>query len=242
MTSEARVTILICAHDDAETLPTALDSALGQTLSAHAFEILVIDDGSTDRTPEVLREYACLDSRVEVERSDVNIGLAPACNLGLELISTPWFVRLDADDRFEPALLERQLVEAEAGYEMVTCDRFDQRPDGAREVRRCQGPGDVGSLVAIGTLFSVPRVRQVGGYRDLFWEEYDLYLLLLEAGSSWSHVAEPLVVYSVGGPDRLTSDADALEAGWEELRALWPDDVLSAHGIARERMPSYVFW
>jgi glycosyltransferase involved in cell wall biosynthesis len=241
VTSQPKVTVLICVHNDAETLPAALDSALGQTLSADAVVILVVDDGSTDGTPEILQEYTTRDSRVAVERRNENLGLVPACNLGLELISTAWFVRLDGDDRFEPELLERLLAEAQTGSEMVTCDRFDEAPDGTREVRRCSGPGDVGSLIAIGTLFSTPRVRQVGGYRDLFWEEYDLYLRLLEAGSSWSHVAEPLVVYTVGGSGRLTSDASALEAGWKELRGLWPDGVLSAHGITRERMTSYAW-
>lgn len=241
MTAAPAVTVLICTHNDAETLPAALDSALAQTLSAEAFEILVIDDGSTDGAPAVLSAYAGRDPRIRVERNEPNAGLVPSCNRGLGLIRTPWFVRLDGDDRFEPALLERLLEETASGAEMVTCDRHDEAADGSRELRRCAGAGDVGSLIAIGTLFSTERVREVGGYRDLFWEEYDLYLRLLEAGCSWRHVSEPLVVYCVGATTRMTSNAAALEAGWKELRALWPDDVLSAHGVTRERMPSYAW-
>jgi hypothetical protein len=106
-------------------------------------------------------------------------------------------------------------------------------PDGSRVRRSLDGPLDIALLVAAGTLFPSQLVRELGGYRDLFWEEFDLYLRLLESGQvRTAHVAEPLYAYTVGAHGRMTSSDDAADRGWAELRELWPAEVLERYGLA----------
>jgi glycosyltransferase involved in cell wall biosynthesis len=225
------VTVLLCTYDDAETLPAALDSTLAQTLARERFEVLAVDDGSTDGTPAVLDAYR--EQGVEVVRLARNAGLPAAANAGLERIANPFFVRLDADDEFEPELLEA-LLEAAATEDanLVYPDRREIADDGSERIVRLGAEPVVGLMVAAGKLLPTGLVQQLGGYRDLFWEEIDLYLRLLESGEvKTAHVPRPLYRYNVGRTGQMTSDAAAVEHGWEELRALWPADVLARHGL-----------
>jgi glycosyltransferase involved in cell wall biosynthesis len=230
------VSVLVCTYDDGSTLPGALSSALDQTLPRENYRIVVVDDGSNDATPELLEAYVTTHG-VEVLRLPENRGLPAAANAGLEVIETPFFVRLDADDAFEPELLESVLFEAaRTGANVVYPDRYEVTPDGAKRLVKMPAVQEAGSIVAAGKLLPTALVRSLGGYRDLFWEEIDLYLRLLESGECrTAHVARPLYRYSVGSEGRMTANASALSAGWRELREIWPEDILARHGLEAAR-------
>lgn len=225
-----RVTVLVCVHDDEETIEAALEGALDQTVPRSVYDVLVVDDGSDDRTPELLDPFR--PRGVDIVRIDANKGLVSACNTGLALISTPFFVRLDGDDTFEPALIERLLGASELeGANVVSTDRWEVSA-ATSAPKRLSGKPAVSELVAAGVLLPVGLVRELGGYRELFWEEYDLYLRLLESGRArFAHVPEPLYRYRVGELGQLTSDPQAVERGWTELEALWGRPTLARHGL-----------
>src|SRR5205085_12281744 len=88
------VSVLLAVHDDARFVRTAVESVLRQTL--RDLELVVIDDASTDDTPDVLA--AVRDARVVVERNQRQLGLAASLNRGLERASGQYVARLDADD------------------------------------------------------------------------------------------------------------------------------------------------
>jgi glycosyltransferase involved in cell wall biosynthesis len=228
-----RAAVLVCAHNEEATVADALDSALDQTASRESYRILVVDDGSTDGTRDILSRYARLG--VEVIRLPRNRGLADACNAGLRAITEPWFVRLDADDRFERGLLEALLqVREDTGADMAFADRWEEDPDGRRVLRRLSDPPALHELIAAGALLPTRLVRDLGGYRPLFWEELDLYLRLIgRVGWKAAHVGQPLYVYRVGRSGRMTADGRASAAGWRELRRLWPEETLARHGLDR---------
>jgi glycosyltransferase involved in cell wall biosynthesis len=230
------VTVLLCTHNDEATLPIALTSAIAQTAEPEAYRIVVIDDGSTDGTPDEIERFRRRDAdRLEVVRLEENVGLAAACNHGLQRVRTPFYVRLDGDDRLDPelieALLEASMLES---ANVVYTDRYEVHGDGS--IRPCRLPSDldVGVLIAAGTLLPSRLAREVGGYREMFWEEFDLYLRLLETGRCrHAHIPRPLYTYTIGEPGRMTSDGDAVEAGWAELRDRWPAEVLERYGLTR---------
>ena len=224
-----RVTVLLCTYDNAPTLPPALDSVLAQTLSRDRFGTVVVDDGSRDATQEALDPYR---AEVEVVRLPENRGLPAAANAGLERIETPFFVRLDADDVFEPELLEALLEAADREQaNFVYPDRTEVLPSGERTVQIGPRP-EVGRMAAAGKLLPTGLVRRLGGYRELFWEEIDLYLRLLESGEArTAHVSRPLYRYTVDHGGRMTDDPAAVRRGWQELRELWPAEVLVRYGL-----------
>jgi glycosyltransferase involved in cell wall biosynthesis len=103
-----------------------LDTILDQSLSD--FELLCVDDGSTDRTLDILSEYAERDARVQVLRQH-NAGAGAARNLGLDAASGEYLSFLDADDFFEPTMLElayEQCVAVSADVAVYKSTFFDE--------------------------------------------------------------------------------------------------------------------
>jgi glycosyltransferase involved in cell wall biosynthesis len=206
----------------------ALQTALAQTAPPSRFDILVVDDGSTDATRWILDSYR---ERVQIVKLPKNRGLSAACNEGLRHIETPWFVRVDTDDWADRELVASLLdCQQATRADLVYADRWEQLPNGRRGLRRLTNPPRVDELIAAGTLLPTELVRELGGYRDLFWEEIDLYLRLLESGRcKIAHLPRPLYTYKVHRSDQMTADEEAVRMGWEQLRDLWPAEILAAH-------------
>src|SRR5882724_5687019 len=99
------VSVLLPAYNAAATVAKAAESVL--TGDDVALELILIDDGSTDGTSEVLESIA-RDSRVRVI-SHQNMGLAASLNQGIAVASAPFIARMDADDISAPGRLDRQL-------------------------------------------------------------------------------------------------------------------------------------
>lgn len=95
----------------------AVESILGQTF--RDFEFLIIDDGSTDGSIEIVDGYA--DSRIRVIRNEHQIGLIRTLNLGLSLARGECVARMDADDISLPERLERQVRFMEANPDVGAC-------------------------------------------------------------------------------------------------------------------------
>ena len=106
------VSVIIPTYNSAKYLVEAVDSVLAQTF--RDFEVLVIDDGSTDDTEAVMREYASSVRYIKQE----NRGVSRARNRGIEESRGRWVAFLDADDTWRPNKLERQALalEKHSGY------------------------------------------------------------------------------------------------------------------------------
>ncbi|MBK6718013.1 MAG: glycosyltransferase family 2 protein [Burkholderiales bacterium] len=89
----SRVSIVVLNYNYARFVGLAIESALRQT--HRDVEVIVVDNGSTDASPEVIRPY---ESRVRLVRQPVNIGQGQGYNLGIEAATGEWIVWLDADD------------------------------------------------------------------------------------------------------------------------------------------------
>ena len=101
-----RVSVVMAAKNYARFLPAAVESVLAQTFAD--WELLIIDDGSTDDTPEAVRPFLA-DPRVRYFRSD-RLGQPRAKNLGIGLSRGEFVAFLDADDAWLPTKLEKQLA------------------------------------------------------------------------------------------------------------------------------------
>lgn len=99
-------TILIPTYNQAHYLPACLDSLLAQTCSN--WEAVIVNDGSTDNTQELLAQYARKDSRFRVLNKE-NGGVATALNMALENASGKWICWLSSDDMFMPDKLETHI-------------------------------------------------------------------------------------------------------------------------------------
>lgn len=212
------ISVLMPCYNAAGTLHEALYSIAHQTLED--FEIVAVNDGSTDATARVLREWAAREDRLRVlERP--HGGIVAALNAGLEACNAPYVARMDADDRSHPERLARQVSFLDARREvgLVSC-RVEGYPPG--KVRRgfqvyiewlnallddCDIRREIfveSPLPHPSVAFRREVVLAVGGYQDRGWaEDYDLWLRLYLDGVRFAKLAEVLVDWREH-PGRLT--------------------------------------
>ena len=100
--------IIVPVYNGEKSLPICLDSILAQTCSN--WQVLLVDDGSTDRSPQICDQYGEKDSRIRVFHKE-NGGVSSARNMAMDNIQTEYFVCVDSDDSVEPDYLA-QLMEA----------------------------------------------------------------------------------------------------------------------------------
>lgn len=112
-TAKPAVSVLIATYQAEAFVHRAIESALSQTLPVA--EVLVVDDASTDGTPERVRRLARLDGRIRLIELSRNGGPSTARNAGLDAACGEWIAVLDADDAFTPSRLEQML-----GYGLAT--------------------------------------------------------------------------------------------------------------------------
>lgn len=131
--------VIVPVYNGAETVSRALDSVLEQTHPAK--EVIVIDDGSTDHTARVVREYG---SAVRYMRTR-NCGVSAARNTGAAMAKGEWLAFLDADDWYYPRRLEwhARLIEHNPDLDFATGD-FEYRGDDGRLIGRSMESTELG--------------------------------------------------------------------------------------------------
>jgi glycosyltransferase involved in cell wall biosynthesis len=212
------VSVLLPCYNAAETLDVALESLARQTLTD--FEIIAVEDGSSDSTPAILQSWAVKDNRLRIIDKPHG-GIISALNAGLRECQASFIARMDADDRSHPERLERQVefLNAHPEVAVVSC-LVAGFPDG--QVR--QGFGIyidwLNSLITNddirremfvespmahpSVVFRQESVTRVGGYQEHGWaEDYDLWLRLYLSGDSFAKVPKVLLEWREH-PRRLT--------------------------------------
>jgi hypothetical protein len=186
------VSVVMPVRNGERYIEQAVRSILAQTLPT--IELIVINDGSTDGTCEILQSCSGLDPRVRVFRNP-GAGLVSALNHGLALSRAPIIARMDADDVALPDRLKSQYAEFQRRPQLVILGGQVARIDGAGHQiglgRYPVGANACRKHLAISSPFAHPAVmfraeaiRSVGGYREAYRhaEDYDLWLRLSEAG------------------------------------------------------------
>ena len=118
---EPDLSVLMCVHNGAEFLQQAIDSLMKQTF--RNFELIIVDDSSTDDTPELLSQAANTDERIKVHTLPENVGLTKALNIGLSLAKGRYVARIDHDDGCHPSWLQKQFdfMESNPDHMIIGC-------------------------------------------------------------------------------------------------------------------------
>ena len=250
--SDPAFTVLIKAYNEEEFIGAAIRSALAQTRGD--FELVVVDDGSTDGTAEVVEGFRSRDPRVRLV-SQPNRGVAAAWNAGVEAARAPYVALLDADDLWMPTFLERTgaALDADPNAGFAYTDAWRLQQDNGRflragyvETRGLRGdpPADphelLRRLLRANFILSLATVRRsaieaVGGFNPARTAagDYELWIRILARGLRAAWVPGRLAVRrdrsgSVSKSQRrnMTNILDICRIVVEELDV--PEDVKEA--------------
>jgi Glycosyl transferase family 2 len=190
MSQVPAITVLMPAHNAAAFIGEAIASVLCQTFVD--FELLIINDGSTDETAKVIQQFT--DARIRVIDQPKG-GIAAALNKGLELAKAPLVARFDADDICLPNRLQVQydFVQAHPNYVVVGCDvAYVDAHGGFVFVHEMPAHTDadirkltICPFIHSGVLFVKEAIVRAGGYNERAhtFEDHFLWNQVLQQGS-----------------------------------------------------------
>lgn len=196
------ISIILPAHNAAATLPETLASLQAQTFPH--WEAIIIDDASTDATPEIARQAAATDPRLRVIPGPGH-GPSAARNEGIAHASADWLLFLDADDLLAPEHLERIAAALKGGdHDGALCGWVRFAPDGRRGPEQLPEEGDLFPVLACycapaihSCVIRRSLVEEVGRFDPSLrtCEDWDLWQRLARAGARFARVPEILALY-----------------------------------------------
>jgi hypothetical protein len=200
------VSVVMSVFNGQAFLSEAIESILSQTF--RDFEFIVIDDGSTDRTAEILASYASRDERMRVLQQE-NKGRAESLNIGIGLAKGDYIARMDADDVAMPHRLKEQVDfmerHAEVGLLSGAFELIDTTGQVINTVRLPLEDSEIKSVMLRHNAMCHPAVlmrKEVvvasGGYRKplLDADDYDLWLRMSER-SRLANLGKPVLQYRI---------------------------------------------
>lgn len=218
MTDAPTVSVVIPAYNAAWCVRRAVDSVLAQTF--HDFELIVVDDGSTDDTAAVLTSYG---TALCVLRKP-NGGLSSARNAGIQAARGRYVAFLDADDWWLAEKLERQVALMASHSELVFCSTAAriEAPDGKPLREWACGSSSLPTLEAIfaanafvagsgsAVLATREALERAGGFDEALrsLEDIDMWMRLAVIGG-FACIAEPLTVI-LKRPDSMSGNLDVM--------------------------------
>jgi glycosyltransferase involved in cell wall biosynthesis len=212
------VSVVMCVYNDERNVGKSIESILKQTFTD--FEFIVVNDGSTDKTSEILNQYAEKDPRIKVFHKS-NSGAAASANYGISKAQGKYIARIDSDDISYPHRLQTEvdLLNKNPNLALVGggCHMIDQS-DNIMGVRNIKVKNEARTLLfrnifqQSDVMFRKSVFENLGGYREKFknGEDYDLWLRI-------SEVAEIKKINNILGQWRLNAGGYSFSRRKEQL-------------------------
>ncbi len=215
--AEPYFSIAMPAFDAEATIASAIDSVFEQDFED--WELVVVDDGSTDGTADLVRRYSARDARVTLIQK-ANAGCGAARDTAVRGSRGAYIVRLDTDDALLPGYLSsmHRFIDSRPGYDIYSCNGWHLYPDGSRRLARPDERytqeqsftfADMLCACHIFTIavFTRDLFDRVGGIRPgVYCEDLDFWLRSFAyAGATHRYAPQPLALYTVSDT-QMTAD------------------------------------
>lgn len=196
----------------------AIESVLKQTYSN--FEFIIVNDGSTDSTLKIIKEYALIDTRIELI-DHPNIGMGESLNKAIEIAKGDLIVRMDSDDIMMNNRIEEQIhyLHNNKNVAVLSCLAYyiNERNEiigktfsdlkTVADCRKYYKNNEAIGLLHPGVVFRKNIIKELGGYRGKFWpaEDIDLWNRVVEEGYDIITLQIILMKYRIHNSSSITS-------------------------------------
>jgi glycosyltransferase involved in cell wall biosynthesis len=196
---EPLVSVYLPTHNRAMLLTRAIESVLCQTFTN--FELIIVDDGSSDTTPEILRHFAARDSRVKALRSEKSQGAPIARNMAIYAARGVYLTGIDDDDEMQPTRLDELLKAYRPEFSLISSSAVRKTPEWSTILHAGTKIIHLDDLLyrnIVGTqaLTLRDRVVTLGGFDAAFKasQDYDLWIRLVERYGPAKRINSPSYV------------------------------------------------
>ena len=202
------ITVILPAYNAEQFIKQAIESILTQTFSN--FELIIINDGSTDNTDEVIRSFT--DSRIRYIKNTENKGLIDTLNKGIDEAKSKYLARMDADDISLPTRLEKQVnylnehtdKDVVASTIIFINEKGEQTGTWPLDRKTISSNEITKALITENCLAHPSVMGKTGVFAKFHYrkgrvniEDYDLWLRMINSGCKIAKIAEPLLLYRV---------------------------------------------
>ncbi len=209
------ISVIMAAYNSSKYIGFAIESVLNQTF--REFELLIVDDHSTDNTLEVAKQYAEQDHRIQVLQTEKNSGASSARNVAIRAAKYPWLAIMDSDDIAQPERFEKQMNAAQGKPHVVAWGTYARHisskgkvlsfvQQGATtedEFYKSWTEGHIPFVIHPSTLINKEIFEKAGGYIESLEnysltpaEDFELIARLANFGPILV-IPEPLLLYRV---------------------------------------------
>lgn len=196
------ISIIMAAYNAEKTIGAAIESVLSQTYGD--YELIVINDCSSDNTQAVIDEYKDRDSRIKCIINDKNSGVSFSRHAGLDAARGEWIAVLDSDDMWLPEKLEKQIAkQRETGADVIYTgvSFISSAGDNLNRIMHVPDEVNYNQLLKQNIITNSSSLTRKTDYTrfyssgDDMHEDFALWLKLLKSGGKACGIDEPLTVY-----------------------------------------------
>lgn len=224
--SDPKVSIVITTYNEREFIKKAIQSALNQTLPRSDYEVIVVDDGSTDDTKSIVEKLIDEEALNVRLFSKKNGGTASARNFGISKSKAPIVSFLDGDDTYNSRKIEASLNYMNMGESVgiVYSDYIEQYPDKAQLRLKANFSRELlfkHCIISTNSMVRKAAIERVGGFDESFRyvEDYDMWCRIVLSGYFALRVPEPLFTYNNHKSSKTNStNIEKIQPEWDRIR------------------------
>ena len=200
---EKKISIVLPVYNGAMYLAESIESVIAQTYAN--WELIIVDDCSSDNTLDIAMDYASKDARIKVLTNPLNLKLPSSLNVGFEHASGVYYTWTSDDNKYKPNALRvmAKCLESNpsaamvyANYTRIDANGTEIEPIKSLDVKHIF----TGNVIGACFLYTADVAKKIGNYdADMFLaEDYDYWIRLYELGKV-SHIEEDLYYYRIHG-------------------------------------------
>lgn len=221
------ISIIMPAYNAEKTLEFAVRSVLAQTYKD--FELIIINDCSKDKTPELIQKLMDEDSRIRTINNEKNSGVSVTRHRGVEVAKGEWLAFLDSDDAWTPDKLEKQVaLQKKTGANLLFTGSSFINADGEKINAILHAPEKIGyrkllkqNLVSNSSVMIRKSLYQKHeSMGDNMHEDFTCWLKVLRSGEMAYGIDEPLLIYRLSPTSKSGNKVKAAKMNWNTYRAI----------------------
>lgn len=210
VTASPKISIVMAAYNEERDIAKAIESILAQTFTD--WELIIVDDGSSDNTVAIIQSFAAQDDRIRLIRNETNLELSASLNRGIEVARADLIARADADDINLPQRLSKQFEFMQQNPQIdvlgTAAYLLDANGQRVNTVSYPQAHDELSQLSFLKNHFFHPSViirsrffDAAGVYNPEYpnAEDKEIWLRGLRSGCRYANLSEPLIEYSTDG-------------------------------------------
>ncbi len=215
----------MAAYNAEKTIEKAIDSVLEQTYKN--FELIVVNDKSSDKTIDIVNKYQKLDHRIKLINNETNVGVALTRHMGVINANGDWIAILDSDDAWEPDKLRRQVIfQEKSGGKLIFTGSAFMDNEGNRLDSILHVPNIINyesllkqNLISNSSVLVLKSLHEKNEvFTDSVHEDFACWLKILKTGECAYGIDEPLLIYRISSSGKSGNKMKSAIMNWKTYR------------------------